>query len=151
MPWKVLCIVPFAGVLQLFLHELSHMIVGRLHERFQHFRIFPYPHRYRGRLWISRHDCALGRFSLIYYYNHNHLPRHIAPMWLGLAILGVSVTLMAYVRSIENGLWFLPTAAFALWDVLWFWATYLWGSKRSDGKRWRYGDLGGPNDFIQPS
>lgn len=124
---------PVAWFFQLVVHEASHLVVGWWDEGRRPTGFWPYPHRHDGRWFFAR--CSMGpavpgRWDPTW----RHLSRHIAPMYWGLvlAALAGAVTLTTW--------WALPWVVCGLGDVVWWWRGYFWGSPRSDGKRWRYGD-----------
>mgnify|MGYP001279513079 CR=1 FL=1 len=133
--WWVLVLVIPGYWLQLVLHELSHVVVGWIHEKRKPTGFYPYPHCHEGRFYFARYSLGPGKFGK-YYYLRPGLPRHVAPMWAGL-IWGTAWWVLAVVFE---SVWFLPFAICGIGDALWFWRGYFWGTPGCDGKRWRYGD-----------
>jgi hypothetical protein len=136
--WWVLAAVLPAWFLQLCIHELSHLLVGWFHEGKKPEGFYPYPHKHEGRFYFARYAAGPSKFPDSFYVM-NHLPRHIAPFVAGVLVLAISLVVF-FLLSPAWRVWVLPTAAMGLGDALWFWRGYFWGSKRTDGMRWRYGD-----------
>lgn len=145
--WKILSIVIPVCFFEVVIHEAAHLLVGRIHEKRKPTGFFPYPHFYKNTFYLARYTSALGKFDLIYYYRFNHLPRHIAPVFAGLLIFIISQLLMVVSPTAWN-LWFVPNSVFGLMESLIFAWGYFFGSKRTDGKRWRYGEKGEPNNLL---
>lgn len=139
--WWTLAIVIPAWFLELLLHEASHLLVGWIHEKRRPTGIYPYPHRYRNKFYFARYSSGRSRFPLIYYYKNNHLPRHIAPVWFGLLTFLIVGTIIILAPPTVRP-WLVPSAAFGLGESLIFLWGYFLGSKKTDGKRWRYGERG---------
>jgi len=125
--------LPIAWLFQNTVHEVSHLFFAlRRHNRTP-LGLWPYPHRYNGRFYFAR--CAWdggpieGKRDIVW----------VAPL-VGAALVGVlaALAVLAQPQSVANGA--LAFTVCAMIDAIWWFRGYLWGSRSSDGKRWRYGD-----------
>jgi hypothetical protein len=141
--WILLLIIP-SWFLRNCYHELSHLIVGRLHEKRDIKGFWPWPHCFNGRFYFSRYRLGWPKKGLsLKALNSNHWPRHIAPFYADLLLL-VALGAAMILSSPVARPWFLPPMGAAVIDAFWFWRGYFWGSEGCDGKRWRYGERGKP-------
>jgi hypothetical protein len=134
--WWCLVLLPPAWFLQLTIHELSHLLVGLVHEGLKPSGFYPYPHVHEGKFYFARYSYYTPEITIRV---GPHKPRHIAPFFGGLLVLLVSAAAF-FLLSPSGRPWTLPFAACGLGDMLWFWRGYFWGKPGNDGQRWRYGD-----------
>jgi hypothetical protein len=123
MTWWFLIFVFTGCCPQLLLHELSHYVVYRV-EGVKVLSFKPYPHKHEqgwswGRIVPEKSLTVLSPVS------------NCAPMLKGM--------LMALVWTIASYHWWhlWPLAAWEVWDVVFWWWGWRWGSPRNDGKKMR--------------
>jgi hypothetical protein len=147
MVWNywVLAFIPVAWFLQNCIHEFSHLLVGWKLEGRKPLGFWPYPHRYKGRLYFARYELEeIPRIDL-----EVISLRYSAPFYAGLTWM--AICLFASLLFPDNlKLFCAPFVLAGLVDALFFWWTYFWGSELSDGKLFKYAKRlqkkGGKND-----
>jgi len=132
--WYVLLLIPVAWFIQNMLHEGSHLLFGWFYEGRIPTGFYPWPHKYKGRFFFARYSS--GPPSKNTGYLKSEKPRHIAPFIIGMVVLTICL-ICIFVTPAAISLYFVPFAIASLIDCLFFWYTYLWGSKWSDGKRFK--------------
>jgi hypothetical protein len=137
--WWCLTLLPLAWFLQLTIHELSHLVVGKLDEGLKPTGFHPYPHMHNGKLYFARWSFKIPS-GVEYEYGRKHKPRHIAPFFGGLLVVGLALLAFLFLSPAGRP-WTLPFMVCGLGDALWFWRGYFWGSSKCDGKRWRHGEV----------
>jgi len=156
MTWywaTLLTLLPTFWLVQLVLHEGSHLLVARF-MGYKAEGMWPFPHWYRWRskawlLWPKtfRRPDDSWRFYFArcrYARRTTRLERDpvaIAPMWMGLGVFVVGLLLNWLVPVFG---FFLPLVVCSFGEIPRFWWTYFWGSPSTDGKKWRYGGTGAP-------
>ena len=136
--------------LWLLIHECSHLLFAKVFYNYKPLGIWPYPH------WINYDNgeytvWKFGKegnwkfyFARCSYDRPDVFPPKelfcIAPMYAGLFFIAtcfVSLGVFSFLFW-----WLVAFIILGVGEVIRFWYTYFWGSKTTDGKRWRYGDQG---------
>lgn len=130
--WYILLLIPIAWLVQNVLHELSHLIAAYISFNASPKIFKPYPHMYNGRFYFARtefkYDYKDFRDAII-----DPSTVDIAPFISGIFWAG----LLTLLSLGFNTLCLLSFIACNIIDSLFFWYTYIWGSFKSDGKKWR--------------
>jgi len=152
--WATLIVLlPTAWLVQLVIHEGSHLVAARF-MGYKPQGMWPFPHwyRWRSRVWLMwpktfhKPDESWRFYFARCSYSRRttrdiHDPVAIAPFWAGL-IFFVGGLLLNWLVPVIG--WFFPLVICALGEMIRFWWTYLWGGITTDGKKWRWGELGQP-------
>lgn len=134
--WWVLAAVIPAWLIQNILHESSHLLVGWVHQGLKPLGMWPYPHVHNGRFYFARYRCEPPSAP-----DPPRTPRHAAPMFAGALTAACCVVALVF-APVSARIWLVLPAVTGLVDFLWFWRGFFWGTRRCDGKRWRYGGVG---------
>jgi hypothetical protein len=144
MIWVWLVIVAILSAwLQLVIHELSHVVVGKIRCGHTPIKIVPWPSRSGGRWYFARWEYLVGDRK-----------DPLCLTELSPVLAGVLEILIVLIVGLFVGwtmrLFLLPLGVTALIDIAWWWRGYLWGSSYCDGKRFRSccNDILAANDKI---
>lgn len=135
--WFILLLIPVAWLLQNFLHELSHYVVAAFCMDAELKTLMPLPHTHRGRFYFAR----------VQYTYEKDTEMAFDPSWIDIAPLFAALITLVFLTTLLLGqyfftgflnLYYTPFMLCALIDFLFFWWTYLFGSPRSDGYKWKH-------------
>jgi hypothetical protein len=132
-------VVLAAWFLENAIHEGSHLLMAYNKRGWPPVEYKPYPCKVDGRWYFAycRYDntketAKKGEASEI----------HIAPFYAGLAWACLWLTPVAILAGTGNWQWwswyFLAPIVTGVVDALFFWWGYFWGSKFTDGKKYKY-------------
>lgn len=134
MNWLLFILICIAAYfVQNCIHELSHLFAWNMLEGRKPVKFVPYPHKYRGRWMFAR--CQAGPKQ---YFTDIPWFVYIVPFWS--AIIWFFIWGLCFFQMLgyyEHVWYFIPFMVCGLLDALFFWYTYLFGSDRSDGKRYK--------------
>jgi hypothetical protein len=129
-----------AWIIQISLHELSHLILGSLLEDREIRAFKPYPHFCKGHFRFGAYYFGPARKK-----SDKPWEVHRAPFWMGLiwALTFSLITSVDVVDGIVRGSsqewkYFAPMITCGVGDVLFFYWGYFCGTKDSDGKKYRF-------------
>ena len=120
----LVCIIP-AWFIQNCIHEASHLFFAWKAQGRRAIGFWPYPHIHGDHFFFAR--CRWGEKT-----KDGHKG------WIFIApFIFASVWLVINIFLSFFHLLFLAFSVVALIDALWFWRGYFFGTKKSDGKRFR--------------
>ncbi len=128
--WYILLFIPIAWFLQNCIHEASHLFFAWMDEGRKPTGFYPYPHKHRGIFYFARYTTGPATRTTISKF------KHIAPFISGISLFLVCLGCV-FGMPAPTKIYFLLFGATNLIDALFFWYTYLWGSKYSDGQKFK--------------
>jgi hypothetical protein len=119
-----------AAFLQLCIHEASHLLAAYLFEARKPLAFHPYPGKLNGK-WVFAY-CKYDEKPKATKYNRWI---HAAPLW-GSVAAGTSAFVAVVIFPSVLAYYYL-VSGFSAVDIVFFWCTFVGGSKTSDGQRFR--------------
>lgn len=116
-------IIVLAWFLQNVIHELSHLIAGKVFEGREFKKLIPFPHMHNGKFYFARYENGPAT------KNGNPKLRHIAPLITGIVLFLVFVILFITTQSI----FMLPFAVCSLVDCCVWLFGYVFNRPLTDG------------------
>lgn len=130
----VACVVVF-WIIQNCVHEGSHILAALSEEGRKPKGFWPFPGIRDGRWYFAYCSYGEKRWS-----TGEPWAIHSAPMRSAVCVFSISAVLTYMIHSSGYGRWWIgliPSGMSAI-DFLFFWYGYFWGSKYTDGKKYRY-------------
>lgn len=114
-------------LVQNVIHESSHLIAAKLITKTKILSFKPYPHK-QDKRWVF----ASCEYKILEKDKDLSLI-HIAPLITDNILLFFA----GIFYLIFENIYFIPFIITSFIDFLFFWYTYFWGTKYSDGQKWR--------------